>query len=258
VAGPKKKSSRYALEERLERVEEMLCVGISTGIIKRKLSRPVDEGGFGVSERQVGNYIQKVSARWIDQAQHDAPFRREKLIRMAERFYARCLTAKAWSPAYQTLNLLFKSSGAFTRHSEARAALLEELGPPPTDPGEALPYTRRILLFELHEVFTNDALDPERRLRWIAELTAKMGMVFSRSEIEESLMRLEALLGQLRGAQGGVKVVDAKAIPRPETARGGRGGRGPRPLPGPVPGAGEGEDPGDDPSGGGPLGPAGA
>ncbi len=230
------KAGRIALEERLEEAEEMLCAGISPGRVESTLAKK-----HSITPRQARNYIAKVYERWDRQTVVDAPHRREKVIRMAERCYARCIAAKEYSPAVQSLNLLAKLSGAFGGHTASRDKLLAEISEPAADPKQILPSARKILYHELVAVFSNESLDPERRLRWISELSAKMGMISSASETQETITRIETLIAEQRLLTSTVRLENAGEIPLPETARGGRGRRGPRPVPGRGPGSEEGE-----------------
>lgn len=120
----KPKAARIPLSERLEKVEEMLCAGLSPGRIEAILSRSEAEDGFGVTQRQVRNYINRVYERWQEQSAADAPHRREKIFLMAERFYTRCLTAKSWAAAAQALAILVRVSGVppLPPHEQAQLA----------------------------------------------------------------------------------------------------------------------------------------
>lgn len=243
------KSSRIALGERLERVEELLASGVPSGKVETTLSSE-----YGITRRQVRKYIQRVYALREEQRVEDAPYRRENLLRKIERFYARCMAKEKFGPAAQILVLEARLSGAFTQHSSDREALLERIGPPPDDPAQALPYARKVLVAELYQTMANPTLDYERRLRIVSDLSAKLGMIFARSEFEETLGRMESLLDGRRHVVSGVKLVDAKSIARPPTARGGGRSRRPRAVPGPGPGPRPGEGPLDPPDGGGQVG----
>lgn len=241
----KVKATKLEIEERLDKVEEMLCAGLSSGRIERSIARE-----YQVDERQAREYLRRVKARWDEQLHGDVPHRREQVWRMTQRFYGKALLAKDHRAAGQALGLLARLAGAFAPRAEARSKVLEGLGPMPEDTKLALPRARRLLMIEFEEVYANDALDPERRLRWLAELAAKIGMLNAASENAEALGRIEDLLQKKQLIRGQVKVVDAKSHTRPETARGGGAARGPRPLSGPVTGPGKGKDPRDPPDGG--------
>ena len=95
------KSPRVEVEDRIDKVEDYLCAGISPGKVERTVAKE-----YGITARQARTYISKVYQRWQAQTVADAPHRREKLIRMVERFYARALTEKEFSAAGNSLALL--------------------------------------------------------------------------------------------------------------------------------------------------------
>jgi len=209
-----KQGSRIDIEERVEKAEEMLCAGVSPGRVERRLA---DE--YGVTVRHARRYITRVYRRWQKQTDKDAPHRREKIIRQAERFYAKALAEKQFTAAANVLNLLARMSGAFTVRDPDREKLLAALGPPPDDPTLALVYTQKVMMFALREVIENPSIDPERRLRWIAEIGSKIGMTYPRVLIEHKLDTVEKKLDP--AAEGPAEVTPVRALPRPATARGG-------------------------------------
>src|SRR5437870_1082171 len=103
-------SNELILELRYERTEELLLSGVGPSRIESSLSKE-----YGVTTRQVRNYIAEVYRRWQERRQADAPLRRERVFLMAERFYARTFTEKKYGPAAQILALLMKASGAFSQ-----------------------------------------------------------------------------------------------------------------------------------------------
>lgn len=192
--------SRIVLEQRIEKTEEMLLAGIAPSRIEAALAKE-----YGVSPRQVRNYIAKVYAQWQSRRQADAPHRREKVVLMAERFYARCMAQKKYGPAGQILALLLKASGAFTQDSPDHERLVAELGPPPKDPTQVLVYAQRVMAHALYEVISNPALDPERKLRWVAELGSKLGMTHAKTLVEAKLAVIEEHAGIGGGDGGGAR-----------------------------------------------------
>ena len=248
-APAKPKSNRLILAERLERIEEMLASGIPSGKVETVLATE-----YGVSRRQVRNYIQRVYQLREQQRIVDAPYRRENLLRKIERFYAKCLAKEKFGPAAQILVLEARLSGALTQHPVEREAALDRIGAPPEDAAQVLPYARKVLMAQMHEVMMTPGLDLERRQRMTSDIAAKLGMLFSRAEFEDDFARMQAILDGRQRLVSGVKIVDAKSITRPATARGSRGRRGPRPVPGPGAGPGPGKGQGDPPDGGGDLG----
>jgi len=160
----------------------MLCAGISPGRIERTLAKD-----HGITQRQARSYISRVYQRWQTQTRDDAPHRREKIIRMTERFYARALSDKQFTAAVNALALLAKMSGAFTQYDPERERRLAELGPPPDDPTLALVWAQRCMVFALSEVISHPTLDPERRLRWIAEIGGKIGMTHAKALVQAKL-----------------------------------------------------------------------
>lgn len=180
------KSSSVELEERLERVEELMCSGLA---LERVLTKIADD--YDITTRQARNYINKVYARWQKQAALDAPHRREKLFRMTERFYARAVANKQWSAAAHALTLLAKMAGAYTGTSPSREAIVAELGPIPDDPTQALIWTQRVMLRTIVEILADPTIDPERRARYIGDLGGKIGMTHAKTLVEAKLDTLE-------------------------------------------------------------------
>jgi hypothetical protein len=221
------RSSQVDLGERIEAAEELLCAGLSPGRVERKLAQD-----YGVTTRQARKYIARVYARWEHQIAADAPHRREKVYRMAERFYAKALVDKQYTAAANTLNLLARLSGALTQESN-RENPLAALGPLPSDPTEALIYAQNALIVALREVVGNPNIDPERRLRWISEIGGKIGMTHAKALMQSKLAKVTKTLSASRDISGGPQLL--AGIVRPATARSGTGsGRGisaDRPLP---------------------------
>jgi hypothetical protein len=180
------KSSRIELEERLERVEELLCSGLAPERVQAKVA-----ADYIITTRQARNYIGKVYARWRKQATMDAPHRREKLFRMTERFYARAVANKQYGAAVQALGLLAKMSGAFTGTSPSRETILAELGPVPDDPTQALVWMQRVMLRTVAEILADPTIDPERRARYIGDLGGKIGMTHAKALVEAKLDTIE-------------------------------------------------------------------
>jgi hypothetical protein len=186
----KKHGSKVTVAERIDVAEELLCVGLGPGHVERQLAKD-----HGISLRQARRYIEKVYERWRKQTAADAPHRREKVIRMTERFYAKAMAAKDFRAGAQALQILARMSGALSQHDPERDRRMAALGVPPTEPTQALVYAQRVMIYALHEVANNSALDPERRLRWIAELGSKLGMTHAKALIEEKLGVIESHAG---------------------------------------------------------------
>lgn len=210
----KSATSRVALEQRYERVEELLLSGIAPSRIETSLSKE-----YGITTRQVRNYITEVYERWQERRQTDAPYRRERVFLMAERFYAKAMADKRYGPAAQILGLLMKASGAFQQDDAHRDRLVAELGPPPTEPTAVLVWAQKAMAFELYNVLTNSALDPERKLRWIAELGGKLGMTHAKVLVESKLALIEA--------HAGLDTPAGSALPPPPQDPDGSRDRGP-------------------------------
>jgi hypothetical protein len=102
-----------------------------------------------------------------------------------------------------------------------------QLGPPPLDnPEIALGWVRRYQLTAMHVAATKPLSDAlEKRLRYVREFGATIGMTAQRSEIEELAERLES---SLEGAKQAATIKAVPVAPRPPTSRGGP--RGPRPV----------------------------
>jgi hypothetical protein len=183
-------STQAALDVRLERVEEMLTLGLSSERIAVALSKE-----FGVSRRQVRNWIAKVDERWDRETQADAPFRRERLLRKVGRFYTKALSEKKYAPAGQALALEAKLVGAFTQKNPELDRMIEALGPPPSDPTQMLLYAQRMMALAFRDAMTSAVLD-ERRLRWIVEFVKAFGMTHAKAVVQH---RLAEVAGRVFG-----------------------------------------------------------
>lgn len=107
----------------------------------------------------------------------------------------------------------------------------DKLGPPPLDnPETALAWVRRYQLTALHVAATKPLSDAlEKRLRYVREFGATIGMTQNRADLEELAEKLETSLATAR------QTVTTLQRPvtggdRPPTSRGGARGRGPRPV----------------------------
>lgn len=209
---PTKRSSHLELERRLDEAEAMLCTGLGSGEIGRTLAAK-----YRVTERQARKYIAAVCQRWQAQAAHDAPFRREKLYHMAEHFYATSMRARQFTAAASALNLLAKLSGAYSTDDKARTELVANLGPVPDDPTQALLYGQRVMLHALRDAALNPTLDPERRLRWITEIGAKLGMTHAKALMEYKLERVTQRMESITDGQPETQPLNGVA--KPPTAR---------------------------------------
>jgi len=193
------------LQSRLDEIEDRLAAGLPPGQVDRALAQK-----HGISVRQARNLRQKVYGRWREENLEDAPHRREKLIRMVERHYALAMrgdtvtlpdgttkTDRPWTAATSTLRLLAEMSGAFAQFDPEREARVAELGPPPSDPTQALVWGQRCLVLQLDEVMRNPSIEPERKTRLVADLVAKLGMTHAKALVEA---KLDAIEGRLLGA----------------------------------------------------------
>lgn len=190
------------IERRVLMVDELLAIGMRSGEIERKLA-----ADYNVSVRQARKYIATARKRHAEESARDAPHRRDEIIQVGTRLYQKALAAKDLKTAAQVWTQLAKMSGAFIQRSSERDRVITEIGPPPTDPSQALLYNNRILTWTLWEVFRDDNLDVERRVRLIGDLGAKLGIVQPRTELEAKLARLEA------HAAKEVEPVDGEEIP---------------------------------------------
>lgn len=195
------------LSARLDEIEDRLAAGLPPGQVDRALAQK-----HGISVRQARNLRQKVYARWREETLADAPHRREKLIRMVERHYALAMrgetitlpdgttkTDRPWTAATSTLRLLAEMSGAFAQYDPEREAHVAELGPPPSDPTQALVWGQRCLVLQLDEVMRNPAIEPERKTQLVGDLVAKLGMTHAKALVEAKLSAIEGrLLGSAR------------------------------------------------------------
>jgi len=216
------RASKVEVDTRVDRAEELLCIGLGSGKVQSTLARE-----FGVNPRQARRYIGKVYQRWRLQSQIDAPFQRERLRRILERTHIKCMSEKQWAAAVACLGHLTRLAASVPQHDPRRAARLAAIGPPPPDARQSLIYARRLLLLELYDIVANESLDPAHRLRFMAELTGKLGMLFSRSEIEEQVAEINKLLEGPRSLPHVAEVVDAKSVGWADAARSSREDRPP-------------------------------
>jgi hypothetical protein len=157
--------------------------------------------------------------RWSAESKRDSAFRREKLIRMAERLYAKVYAADRYGPANSALQTLARIGGAFASDPGDRIRNIELiLGPPPAgDPLKAMEYAQGVLLLSMQDVASDPSLDPERRWRLLADMAAKVGMTFSRAQVQADLDKVKRRLGIV--AAPGDKAGALAGVSKPATAR---------------------------------------
>jgi hypothetical protein len=212
-----RKAHRIEKEKRLISVEDALVAGLNPARIERELSAQ-----YGVSARQIRKYIAEVYRRWADESLKDAPTRREKLIRMVERVFAKALAKQKFGAAVSAAQLLAKLGGTFARRTESRPKLAEVLGPAPVDdPTKGLQYMHGLLLLNAQEVFDDPEMDPERRYRLLSDMVAKAGMTYSKDLMQQKLHKVIGRLGPAT-QQGHTELEALDAVARPPTARGPR------------------------------------
>lgn len=204
------RASKLELETRLDKVEELLLTGFSNRKVEALLSQE-----YGVTARQARRYIEQAQLRWKEQSTREAPYRHERRLRRLDHHYLKMMAKGEYTCATQTLAQMAKCDSAFNPHDAEHARQLEALGPPPANGQNLLPYMRRLLAIEIWSVASNQALDPERRLRWIAELSAKTGMIYARSEVEEQLQLAERAVYERQQLPAAAEVVDASLVERP-------------------------------------------
>jgi hypothetical protein len=212
----------------------MLCAGISPSRVEQLIAQK-----HGIKPRRARALRQKVYERWDQQAKADAPYRREKIIRMGERFYAKCVSKEQYTAAAQVFGHLARMSGAFTARDPVRDDRLAELGPPPSDPTQMLVWAQRGMAFALWEVLTHPSIEPERRIRLISDIGAKLGMTHAKALVQH---RLAEVAGRVFGgvetpSDALVPVTDAEWYDPPGSGAGDHGGdpparHGARPPPG--------------------------
>jgi hypothetical protein len=91
-----------------------------------------------------------------------------------------------------------------------------------------LVYAQRCMAVALSEVVNNPAIDPERRLRWIADIGAKIGYTHSKALVQHKLDEVaQRVLGSGERAD---ELQSADGIVWPTTSRFGGGDPGDKPL----------------------------
>jgi hypothetical protein len=208
-----RKIDKIEKEARLVTVEELLVSGIGSARVERELARR-----FSVTPRQVRKYIAEIRRRWEQESAEDAAHRREKLIRMAERVYAKAYAADKFSAANSALLTLARLGGAFAKGEVDRGRFVETLGPPPTDdPMRALIYAQNVLVLSMQDIAQDPSIDPERRWRLLGDLAAKVGMTHSRTLMQNELDTVkQRVLGPREGAATSQPLA---SVPKPATAR---------------------------------------
>ena len=219
--------AKGARERRLAEIEDRLLAGINSSLIERELSQSPkiingeNVGGWGIGPRAVRRYITEVYRRWEAEAKEDAPHRREKLIRMGERLYARAIGSGKYGAALGALNMLAKLGGAFARPAETgRKSILERLGPPPVnDPTKALIYAQQVLVLSIEDILSDPTMDPEKRYWLLGDLSAKVGITHAKALVEDKLDKVTRRLLVAKDRSGGT--VSLVGVKLPATARGG-------------------------------------
>ena len=175
-AGRPRQVDKFEKEARLLATEELLVSGIGSARVERELARR-----FGVSVRQVRRYIADVRQRWSAESKRDSAFRREKLIRMAERLYAKAYAADRYGPANSALQTLARIGGAFASDPGDRIRNIETiLGPAPTgDPLKAMEYAQGVLLLSTRPGEIDEILSEERNVILVLALTG-LNMLYGR------------------------------------------------------------------------------
>jgi hypothetical protein len=213
---PMARASRLEKEIRLNMVEEMMLAGIAPARIDRELQTK-----HGLSVRQARRYMAEVRERWVSGKREDLLHRREKLLRMQERVFAKAMADKRYSAANGAIANMHKLSGGFAQSNEISDRVAQTLGPPPIDdPMGALIYAQKCLLLSLEDVMRDPSIDPERKVRLIADLSAKVGMTHPRTLIQADLKKLRKRLKPASDGTKGLEPIDA--IPAPRTSRGAR------------------------------------
>lgn len=260
--GRRAKAARFEVEQRLTEIEDRLLAGINPSRIESELSQPPkinkegeNVGGWGIVPRQVRKYITEIYRRWETEAKEDAPHRREKLIRMGERLFARAIGSGKYGAANGALNTLAKLGGAFARPAEAgRKSVVERLGPPPTnDPTKALIYAQQVLVLSIEDILSDSTMDPEKRYRLLGDLSAKVGMTHAKALVEDKLDRVTKRLLVAKDRSGGTESTHGVVLPA--TSRGGARRLGRQASGGPDASSASSKDAGGDSGGGRPVGP---
>ena len=173
----------------LRRVEDILMSGVPQSRAERLLQQP-HPVGLGLGLKQVKRLIEQVHERWELERIAFGPRRREAVYRQLEVVYAEARSKGELGVASGLLQQMMKASGG-TRLDPAREAAVRALGHIPKDPTKVLMWAQQCMLLALQDVMTSPDIEPERRLRWVKEFGAAIGMTHAKALVEDKLDRLE-------------------------------------------------------------------
>lgn len=201
VAETRRQQAARAERERqlqLDRVEEMLAQGLTASMVCKVLGGPPPQG-YEMSSMKVGLLIDAVYARWQKQRDDEAPYRREKLWKMSEVLYAKATSAKNLSVAATMINTMGKMLPTPTdaESEAARARVVEQLGPPPSDPAQLGQWAQRAMVLEMLAILGDARLEPERRVQFIALFGGKIGGLHPQAMAGRRLEELETQVATL-------------------------------------------------------------
>jgi hypothetical protein len=117
-----------------------------------------------------------------------------------------------------------------------------QLGDDPVDLLESLDWMRRLQQRALKLYLRDPDTTLREKFRAVKEMGDSIGKTENRRALESEVRTLREQVGAMMERVAGAKLEPSSAIVKPATARGARGRRGPRPLPGLGAGPSEGED----------------
>lgn len=94
--------------ERLRLVAEMMARMYPSREIAKQCAKQ-----FGVTERTIYNYIDKIGQESAAHLKHERPYRKARMMETLANFYQRAMAARAFGPALQALDRMCRLDGLF-------------------------------------------------------------------------------------------------------------------------------------------------
>lgn len=188
----KKGSTKAQKEERLLKIATMIAAGVPVTSIVSTLSEE-----WELSAHRVRELLREVDERALQQRRRDAPYIRERLLRKAERCYAKCIADGKHGAAVQMLIAEIKATAALEAEDPEVEELLHNLGPPPKEAELTHAWLLQAMTINLYGIQRSRAIEPLTRFRLGADLGAKISLMGDKAQIQESIRLLSAEVERL-------------------------------------------------------------